>query len=211
MRRSRAKKFCNVGTNCYNNFADVFYVMTGAVLAHHVEWRKNMTLLEICILCSITIVLLGNLFYTLILVQRRFHKSKFYIRQENGKPYISDLQRIIKKTNGWLYLLILFNCIQYSFGPWSIIFSMLCFLTSTSGKSDLSAFCSVFATISSSIMLFCNPSKKYEITNHAWRNATSRLEAFLIHLPTYTCTNDLKTKLAKLSKDISDISNNSDI
>lgn len=170
-----------------------------------------MTLLEICILSSIVIVLLGNLFYTLILVQRHFHKSKFYIKQKNAGPYADDLQRIIKKTNGWLYLLIFFNCVQYAFGPWSIIFSMLCFLTSASGESDLSVFCSVFATISSSIMLFANPSKKYDITNNAWRDAAKRLEIFLIQLPTYTCEVELKTELAKLSNEISDISSNTDI
>ena len=172
--------------------------------------QNGITLLEMCIFSSIAIVLLGNSIYVLILVQRRFHKSEFCIKQDDAKPYINGLQRIIKKTNGWLYLRIFSNCILYSFGPWSIIFAMLCFLTSTSGEKDLSVFCSVFATISSSIMLFANPSKKYSRSNRAWRKAATRLESFLIQLSTYT-SNELKIELINLSKEISDISNNTDI
>lgn len=168
-------------------------------------------LLEICILCSIAIVLLGNSIYVLVLIQRRFSNSKTYLKSETTEHFDTSLNRTIMKVNGWLYLLILFNCIHYSFGPWSIIFSILCFLTSSTGKTDLSIFCSVFATISSSIMLFSNPSKKYDIVSHTWKEACSRLEMFLIQLPKYSCENEIRTELGKLSDEISNISKKIDI
>jgi hypothetical protein len=104
-----------------------------------------------------------------------------------------------------------FNCIHYSFGPWSIIFSMLCFLTSATGEQALFGFCSVFAITSSSIMLFTNPAKKYNVANRAWRRAAPSLELFLIQLHTCPCECWIKSALKNLSKEISDVSQNADI
>ncbi len=170
-----------------------------------------MTILNLCILGAIVVVLIGNLVYMLILVQRHFHKAETYIEHNAGCPYITDLNRIIRKVNGWLYLLIFFNCVYYSFGPWSIVFPMFCFLTSSSSKSDLTVFCSVFATIASSVLLFSNPSKKYRIANRAWREAAPALEITLVKLKENKCDQNFKSELEKLSTKISNISKRTNI
>lgn len=165
-----------------------------------------MTLLGMCVLCSFIIVLGGNLVYFIILIQRRFKRSTLYMTQEVSKPYISDFQRIIKKVNGWLYLFVFFNCVSYSFGAWSIIFPMLCFLASASGENDLVQFCSVFATISACVILFANPTPKYNAANIAWHKSTKKLELFIIDLQTYDTQEKVRIHLKKLSKVISHIS-----
>lgn len=170
-----------------------------------------MTLLQICIFCSFIIVLLGNIIYAWILLQRRFHKAKSYITQDAFKSYTEDLQRIIKKTNGWLYLVVFFNCINYSFGPWSIAFSMLCFLASTSGENNLVAFCSVFAAISASAQLFANPSQRHSVANQAWKQSQSELAEFVIEWQNGDNHEAFKVALKELSKKVSEISENTEI
>lgn len=165
-----------------------------------------MTLLGICVLCSFVIVLGGNFVYFIILIQRRFKRSTLYMIQEVSRPYISDFQRIIKKVNGWLYLFVFFNCVSYSFGPWSIIFPMLCFLASASGENDLVQFCSVFATISACVILFANPTQKYHAANAAWQKSTKKVELFIIDLQTYDTQETVRSHLIKLSKEICHIS-----
>ncbi len=79
--------------------------------------KKSMTLLEMYVTVSIIFVLLGNIIYSLILVQRRFLKASIYIKSDNTEPYENDLQRIIRKVNGWLYLLIFLTVFTIPLAP----------------------------------------------------------------------------------------------
>lgn len=170
-----------------------------------------MTLLEISIWVSLFLVLVGNLVFALILFQRRFHKAAFYMPNDSFNSYKKDLQRIIKKVNGWLYLLIFFNCVNYSCGPWSFIFSMLCFLASSSGENNLVAFCSVFAAISASTLLFSNPSKRHNAANQAWKQSQSKLEVFVIKWRAGGDAERFKDSLEELSEELSEISEKTDL
>lgn len=171
----------------------------------------NVILLEVCITLSILLVLLGNLIYAGILFQRRFHKVTSYIAKDSFKIYTDDLRRVIKKANGWLYLLIFFNCVNYTFGPWSIAFSMLCFLATASGENSLVAFCSVLAAISSSSLLFASPAKRYSAASNAWKQSQSEIDKFIIKWRTGDDQEKFRAELEELSKRVSAISDNTAI
>lgn len=138
------------------------------------------------IILTLAIPIIGDAIYFFILYQRRFKANKlsdivqFSLSEKAEEKYTEELQRITRKVNGWLYIVIFYTSIYIAVGAWAIIFPLLCFFSTS--KAELISFCSISATVASSVMMFLTPKEQAQNSSRAWKDSSHYMCDFNIRL-----------------------------
>lgn len=162
------------------------------------------------IILALAIPIIGDTIYVFILYRRRFIVNKpsdivtFSLSKKAEAKYTEELQRITRKVNGWLYTMIFYTSIYIAVGTWAITFPLLCFFSTS--QVVLISICSIAATVASSIMMFLTPKEQSQISGCAWKESSSYMSDFNIHLPSFKDEDELRTALSRLQNDVSEVS-----
>ena len=145
------------------------------------------------IILALAIPIIGDTIYVFILYRRRFIVNKpsdivtFSLSKKAEAKYTEELQRITRKVNGWLYTMIFYTSIYIAVGTWAITFPLLCFF-------------------STSQVVLMTPKEQSQISGCAWKESSSYMSDFNIHLPSFKDEDELRTALSRLQNDVSEVS-----
>lgn len=159
---------------------------------------------------ALCVPVIGVSIFAWILLHRKFKTYKisdmvkFPLTAETEEKYTEELHRIIRKVNGWLYIVVFFTCLNIAVGGWAIIFPLLCFFSAST--KELISICSVVAAIASAIMMFLNPQQQAQNSSHAWQDSSSCMSDFNIRLPSFETEAEFCSQLCKLQAEVSDVS-----
>lgn len=167
------------------------------------------------IILTVAIPIIGDIIYVYILYRKRFKTIKlcdvvkFPLKEDSEKIYTEELQRMIRKTNGWLYILIFYTTIYITVGVWAIVFPLFCFFSTS--EALMISICSVIATVASSIMMFLTPKEQAQIGGRAWKDSSSYMSDFNIQLPLFETEQEFCVQLSLLQLQLTNVSKSTKI
>lgn len=166
--------------------------------------------ITIGIILTLLIPIIGDTIYVVILHRRKFITNKlsdvvqFHLSKKAEAKYTEELQRITRKVNGWLYVMIFYTSIYIAVGAWAIIFPLLCFFSTS--QTELISICSIVATVASSIMMFLTPKEQSQISGCAWKDSSFYMSDFNIQLPSFKTEHEFRIALSVLQENVSEVS-----